>query len=122
MAYRDPAVRRARDRERFRKRYDERIAPGLCPRCGEIVQFAAVLTDSDLNDKDRIELGCRLMPHVIPSPESMHVTGLRIEQLLDASLPSHYEMVTEVRRILEPSIAISGLLGRACGYACSPEV
>ena len=121
MAYRDPAVRRARDRERFRKPSDERIAQGLCPRCGEIVQFAAVLTDSDLNVKDRIELGCRLMPHVIPSPEAMHVTGLRIEQLLDASLPSHYEMVTEVRRILESSIAISGLLGRACGYACSPE-
>ena len=74
---------------------------GLNKRFDQIVQFAAVLTDSDLNVTDRIEIGCRLMPHVIPSPEAMHVTGLRIEQLLDASLPSHYEMVTEVRHKLE---------------------
>ena len=74
---------------------------GLTKRFDQIVQFAAVLTDSNLNVKDRIEIRCRLMPHVIPSPEAMHVTGLRIEQLLDASLPSHYEMVTEVRRILQ---------------------
>ena len=74
---------------------------GLKKRFDQIVQFAAVFTDSDLNVKDQIELGCRLLPHVIPSPEAMHVTGLRIEQLRDASLPSHYEMVAEVRRILE---------------------
>ena len=74
---------------------------GLAKRFDQIVLFAAVLTDSDLNVKDRIELGCRLMPHVIPSPKAMQVTGLRIEQLLDASLPSHYEMVAEIRRILE---------------------
>ena len=35
MAYRDPAVGRARDRERFRRRTAERIARGLCPRCGK---------------------------------------------------------------------------------------
>ena len=34
MGYRDPAVGRARDRERFRKRAAERCAAGLCPRCG----------------------------------------------------------------------------------------
>ena len=74
---------------------------GLNKRFDQIVQFAAVLTDSDLNVRDRIAIGCRLLPHVIPSPEAMHVTGLRIEHLLDPSLPSHYEMVTEVRRKLE---------------------
>ena len=35
MAYRDPEVRRARDRERFQRRTAERIARGLCPKCGE---------------------------------------------------------------------------------------
>ncbi len=74
---------------------------GLTKRFDQIVQFAAVHTDSDLNVRDHIEIGCRLMPHVIPSPQAMQVTGIRIEQLLDASLPSHYEMVTEVRRSLE---------------------
>ena len=35
MAYRDPEEGRARDRERFRQRTAERIAQGLCPRCGK---------------------------------------------------------------------------------------
>lgn len=35
MAYRDPEVRQARDRERFARRTAERRAAGLCPRCGE---------------------------------------------------------------------------------------
>ena len=35
MAYKDPDVGRARDRERFRKRTAERVAQGLCPRCGD---------------------------------------------------------------------------------------
>ena len=34
MAYRDLDVRRARDRERFHRRTAERIARGLCPKCG----------------------------------------------------------------------------------------
>ena len=34
MAYKDPEVGRARDRERFRRRVAERRAAGLCPRCG----------------------------------------------------------------------------------------
>ncbi len=34
MAYADPEVGKARDRERFRRRTEERLAAGLCPRCG----------------------------------------------------------------------------------------
>ena len=74
---------------------------GLTKRFDQILQFAATLTDSELNVTDQFKIRCRLMPHVVPSPEAMNVTGLRIEQLLDTSLPSHYEMVAEVRRILE---------------------
>lgn len=74
---------------------------GLTKRFDQILQFAATRTDSGLNVTDQFKIRCRLMPHVIPSPEAMHITGLRIEQLLDTSLPSHYELVTAVRRILE---------------------
>ena len=35
MAYKDLEVGRARDRERFRRRSADRVAQGLCPRCGE---------------------------------------------------------------------------------------
>ena len=36
MAYKDPEEGRARDRERFRRRTAERIAQGLCPKCGKV--------------------------------------------------------------------------------------
>ena len=35
MAYRDPAVRLQRDRERFHRRTAERLAAGLCAKCGK---------------------------------------------------------------------------------------
>ena len=35
MAYRDPAVGRARDLERYHRRTAQRRAQGLCPRCGK---------------------------------------------------------------------------------------
>lgn len=34
MGYKDSEVGRARNRERFRRRIAERVAQGLCPRCG----------------------------------------------------------------------------------------
>ena len=74
---------------------------GLTKGFDQVVQFAAVRTDSELKVEKKLLTRCRLMPHVIPSPKAMHVTGLRIEQLLDTSLYSHYAMVTEVRRTLE---------------------
>ena len=74
---------------------------GLTKGFDQIVQFAAIRTDSALNITKEFQIRCRLMPHVIPAPEAIHVTGNRIEQLIDNSLLSHYAMVTEVRRILE---------------------
>lgn len=73
---------------------------GLVKRFDQIVQLAAVRTDASLRIVDRFQTRCRLMPHVIPSPEAMHVTGIGIEQLTDLSLPSHFQMVTEVHRVL----------------------
>ncbi len=35
MPYKDPEVRRARDRERIARRAAERLAAGLCPKCGQ---------------------------------------------------------------------------------------
>lgn len=74
---------------------------GLTKGFDQIVQFAAVRTDATLNIVDRFQIRCRLMRHVIPSPEAMQVTGLRIERLMDPTLPSHFEMVTEIRRTLQ---------------------
>lgn len=83
---------------------------GLRRRFDQIIQFAAVITDEELNLIDQVQFRCRLMPHIIPSPKAITVHGLGIEQLTDPTLPSHYEMVTEIRRALE-SLAPTVYLG-----------
>ncbi len=75
----------------------------------QILQFAAIRTDADLNEIDRFEIRCRLLPHVVPAPGAMRVTGVRASQLTDPSFPSHYEMVRAIRAKLlswSPSLFI----------------
>lgn len=66
----------------------------------QILHFAAVRTDANLNEVARFETRSRLLPHVLPHPSALRTNGLPIEQLTDASLPSHYAMVGEIRRTL----------------------
>ncbi len=63
----------------------------------QILQFAAIHTDPELNELDRFEIRCRLLPHVVPAPGAMRVTEVTCAQLLDQSLPSHYAMVRTIR-------------------------
>ena len=42
----------------------------------QILQFGAIKTDDELNELDRFETRCRLLPHVVPSPGAMRVTGV----------------------------------------------
>jgi exodeoxyribonuclease-1 len=62
----------------------------------QILQFAAIHTDHDLNELDRFEIRCRLLPHVVPSPKALTVTRVTIDRILDPSLPSHYEMACSI--------------------------
>jgi exodeoxyribonuclease-1 len=63
----------------------------------QIMQFAAIRTDEALNEVDRFEVRCRLLPHIVPSPGAVRVTGLRVSELSDPRLPSHYQMVRSIR-------------------------
>jgi exodeoxyribonuclease-1 len=72
----------------------------------QILQFAAIKTDADLNEIERFEIRCRLRPHIVPSPGAMRVTGVRASQLTDVAYASHYEMMRAIRaKLLEWSPA-----------------
>jgi len=43
---------------------------GLDTTFDQILQFAAILTDSDFNELDRFEMRCRIQPHITPSPNT----------------------------------------------------
>lgn len=66
----------------------------------QILHFAAIRTDANLNEVARFEMRSRLLPHVLPHPSALLTNGLPIEQLTDTNLPSHYTMVGEIRKAL----------------------
>lgn len=73
----------------------------------QILQFAAIRTDPELNELERFEIRCRLSPHIVPAPGALRITKVVAAQLSDASLHSHYEMVCAIRaRLLAWSPAI----------------
>lgn len=73
---------------------------GTNTRFDQILQFAAIHTNDELNELGRFEVRCRLQPHVIPHPGALAVTGMSIERVTDKGLISHYEMVRAIREIL----------------------
>lgn len=66
----------------------------------QIVHFAAIRTDNNLNEIERFEERSRLLPYVVPHPSALLTNGLPIEKLTDAGQQSHYSMVSAIRRKL----------------------
>lgn len=72
----------------------------------QILQFAAIKTDDDFVELDRIDIRCRLLPWVVPSPKALLVTKVTPAMLVDARLPSHFEAIAQIRaKLLEWSPA-----------------
>lgn len=70
---------------------------GISQHFDQILQFAAIETDDNLNEVSRVEMRSRLQAHVIPNPGALHVTGMTIERIIDPSLPSNYESISAIR-------------------------
>lgn len=62
----------------------------------QILQFAAVKTDDDLNRIETFNIHCRLLPHVVPAPGALLATGVSVADLTSAPL-SHFEMMRQAR-------------------------
>lgn len=70
---------------------------GLDTAFDQILQFAAIRTDADLNELERFDIRSRLQPHVIPAVQALRTNRTRIERLTDVTLPSHYDMVRAIQ-------------------------
>jgi exodeoxyribonuclease-1 len=75
--------------------------PASRPPFHQPLQFAAILTDGDFREIERVNLRCRIAPHIIPSPWALVLSGLRPAQLLDPSLPSPFEFTQEIAALIE---------------------
>ena len=65
------------------------------------LQFAAIATDENLNELERVDLRCQLAPHILPSPFAMHVTGVKPKQLLDKNFPNYFEFAQTIQALTE---------------------
>jgi exodeoxyribonuclease I len=74
---------------------------GLDTTFDQILQFAAVVTDEDLNVIESLEVRCRLLPHIVPHPAALNVTRTTLASISDPNLPSHYEMMRQVAKAFE---------------------
>lgn len=74
---------------------------GLSPAFDQPLQFAAILTDDEFREIERVNLRCRIAPHIIPSPWALAVTGVRPTQLLDAALPTLFEFTQEIGALID---------------------
>lgn len=73
---------------------------GILTAFDQILQFGAIRTDEEFNELDRLDVRCRLMPHVVPAPRALEVTGVTPEMLMDPALPSHYEAMRTIHTTL----------------------
>ncbi|MDU8914085.1 exonuclease domain-containing protein [Aestuariicoccus sp. MJ-SS9] len=60
----------------------------------QILQFAAIRTDEDLNELDRFETRRRLLPHVVPAPGALLATRVTTMMLTGPSLPTQHDTET----------------------------
>jgi exodeoxyribonuclease-1 len=74
---------------------------GISPAFDQPLQFAAILTDDAFREIERVNLRCRIAPHIIPSPWALAVTGVRPAQLTDPSLPTLFEFTQEIGALIE---------------------
>lgn len=73
---------------------------GVSPAFDQPLQFAAILTDSDFKEIERVDMRCRLAPHIIPSPHALAVTGLRPAELIDPALPGLFEFTQSLTELV----------------------
>ncbi len=70
---------------------------GLNRTFDQVIQFAAVRTDSSLNQLEEYNLNIRLRPDVVPSPAAMLTHGIPIADL--AGGPCEFEAIATIHRL-----------------------
>ena len=74
---------------------------GLSPAFDQPLQFAAVLTDAEFKEIDRVDLRCRLAPHILPSPHALAVTGVTPVELANTNRPNAFEFARQVAELVK---------------------
>ena len=74
---------------------------GISPEYDQPLQFAAIITDLDFNEIERVDIRCQLSPHILPAPKALHVTGVNPNQLLNNNLPTAFEFAQTIQEFTQ---------------------
>lgn len=70
---------------------------GLHKRFDQILQFAAIPTNDDLEPiTPPMHVRAKLLPSIVPSPGALHITRRTIDQITDPALPTLYQAACEI--------------------------
>lgn len=72
---------------------------GRNPNFDQVLQYAAVYTDSELTKVDELELRCRRLPQIIPQPAALLVNNLSPSSI-DQAQYSSYEFACHIQKKL----------------------
>ena len=70
---------------------------GISSEYDQPLQFAAIITDLEFNEIERVDIRCQLLPHILPAPKALHVTGVNPNQLLNNNLPTAFEFSQQIQ-------------------------
>lgn len=73
---------------------------GLSSSYDQILQFAAIVTDENFVELERVNLRCQLSSHILPSPMALAVTGVSPKDFTDTSLPTEFEFAQSIREFI----------------------
>ncbi|MDA8853764.1 exonuclease domain-containing protein [Amylibacter sp.] len=74
---------------------------GISPEYDQPLQFAAIITDLNFNEIERVDIRCQLSPHILPAPKALHVTGVNPNQLLNNNLPTAFEFAQTIQEFTQ---------------------
>ena len=73
---------------------------GISPAYDQPLQFAAIRTDADLVEIERVEFKCRLAPHILPAPQALVVTGVTPIEITNSNLPNLFELSQRLQELI----------------------
>ncbi|MDA8811272.1 exonuclease domain-containing protein [Amylibacter sp.] len=74
---------------------------GISSEYDQPLQFAAIITDLNFNEIERVDIRCQLSPHILPAPKALHVTGVNPSQLLNNNLPTAFEFAQTIQEFTQ---------------------
>ena len=74
---------------------------GRSPVFDQALQFAAIYTDENFVEIERVNIRSRLLPYILPAPKALQITGIDPNDTLNTDLPNAFEFAQKLQYLTE---------------------